>query len=521
MKRYSIKQMPLHRKLLAYFLIFGTIILIVLWVFQSFFIKPLYTFSKSTKIEKGAKAVTSADKFNKNVGMTVENVAREYGLSVYLYNTGGGKPRERRKSSYEPPAARLYIEDSDVLRYYEKTVDAGGKCTFVESNDVTDVRRRREEILRESKGSTTDSMHPNYYLKTAGENESLVYTAIISRNDGGKSFLLITSSITPLNTMLDVIKNQMLLVSVAFVLLSLAFSVYASRRIAKPISQTNEAAKELAKKNYDVEFNAGGYREVEELNDTLNYAKTELAATEKLQRELIANISHDLRTPLTMITGYGEVMRDVPGENTPENIQIIIDEATRLSTLVNDLLDLSKLQSGALQAQKKVYNLTDSIKAIFGRYSKLIEQDGFNFVFNYSEDVYINADELRISQVLYNLINNAVNHVGEDKTVIISQIAKGKSVRIEVTDHGEGIPADKLPYIWDRYYKVDKEHKRGVIGSGLGLSIVKNILDAHNARYGVRSTPGKGSTFWFVINAVSVRKIKTPKSDEKGMSEPV
>ena len=246
----------------------------------------------------------------------------------------------------------------------------------------------------------------------------------------------------------------------------------------------------------------------EELNATLNYAKTELAATEKLQQELIANISHDLRTPLTMITGYGEVMRDLPGENTPENIQIIIDEATRLSTLVNDLLDLSKLQSGALQAEKKVFCLTDSVKAIFDRYAKLVEQDGFNIIFDSNEDAYINADELRISQVLYNLVNNAVNHAGEDKTVILTQTCKDRRVRIEVIDHGEGIPADKLPYIWDRYYKVDKEHRRGVIGSGLGLSIVKSILDAHNARFGVRSTPGKGSVFWFELETVSVKKRK-------------
>ncbi|MBQ1806864.1 MAG: HAMP domain-containing histidine kinase, partial [Ruminococcus sp.] len=315
--------------------------------------------------------------------------------------------------------------------------------------------------------------------------------------------------ITPLNTTLEVIKNQMLLVSVAFVLLSLVFSFYASRRIAKPIAQTNRAAKELAQKNYEIEFNASGYREVEELNNTLNYTKTELAATEKLQRELIANISHDLRTPLTMITGYGEVMRDLPGENTPENIQIIIDEATRLSTLVNDLLDLSKLQSGALQAQKQVFNLTDSVRAILERYSKLVEQEGFDIRFESKEEVFINADELRISQVIYNLVNNAVNHAGEDKTVIITQTVRDKLVRIEVIDHGEGIPADKLPYIWERYYKVDKEHKRGVIGSGLGLSIVKSILDAHKAHYGVRSTQGKGSTFWFEIAYDNVKKRKT------------
>ena len=215
-----------------------------------------------------------------------------------------------------------------------------------------------------------------------------------------------------------------------------------------------------------------------------------------------------------MITGYGEVMRDLPGENTPENIQIIIDEATRLSTLVNDLLDLSKIQSGAIQPEKSEFCLTDSIKNIFTRYAKLKEQDGYNILFESDEDVYIFADELKISQVIYNLVNNEVNYVGEDKTVIVTQKVNGKKVLIEVTDHGDGIPPEKLEYIWDRYYKVDKEHKRGVIGTGLGLSIVKGILDSHNARYGVRSTLGKGSTFWFELDIISVKKRNKKNSDE-------
>ncbi len=396
--------------------------------------------SKSMRVDKGAKSISRAVERNKNVWATVDNVALKYTLSVYLYDAGAGLPKLARECSYENTAIRLNLEYSDILHYYEKTVDNGGKCSFTDSNDVDDMVRQRMEILKNSAASA-DSVNAKVHLSGVSENESLVYTYIIERSDGRQTFLVITSSITPLNTTLEVIKNQMLLVSVAFVLLSLVFSFYASRRIAKPIAQTNRAAKELAKKNYEIEFNASGYREVEELNNTLNYTKTELAATEKLQRELIANISHDLRTPLTMITGYGEVMRDLPGENTPENIQIII-------------------------------------------YSKLVEQEGFDIRFESKEEVFINADELRISQVIYNLVNNAVNHAGEDKTVIITQTVRDKLVRIEVIDHGEGIPADKLPYIWDRYYKVDKEHKRGVIGSGLGLSIVKSILDAHKAHYG-------------------------------------
>ena len=374
----------------------------------------------------------------------------------------------------------------------------------VDSNSMDQIAQKKLEMLRKAfSGASSDSAMPEIHYRSSTTNnvENMVYAAIARQGTESEVFVLVTSSITPLSNTLEIMRGQLLWVSLVFVILSLVFSLYASRRIAKPISKTNSAAKELAKKNYEVEFDAKGYLEVKELNDTLNYAKTELAATEKLQRELIANISHDLRTPLTMITGYGEVMRDLPGENTPENIQIIIDEATRLSTLVNDLLDLSKLQSGALLAEKKRFCLTDSIRDIFVRYAKLVEQDGYNIIFEAQEDVNINADELRISQVIYNLVNNAVNHVGEDKTVIVTQkVMKGGKVRIEVTDHGEGIPADKLEHIWERYYKVDKEHKRGVIGSGLGLSIVKSILDAHNAHYGVRSTLGKGSTFWFEIN---------------------
>lgn len=486
---------------------FGFIILIVLWVFQSFFLTPIYTASKSRTVENSATRISRSIEQNKNVWATIDNVASKNSLSVYLYKSGGGAPQWDRECSYENPAVKLHLEYADVLQYYEKTVDNGGSYHTVDSNDSSDAEKQKLEMLMHGAASA-DSIAARVHQSNVEHNESMVYSEIINRNDGRETFLLITSSITPVKATIEIIRTQLILVSIVFILLAIFFSIYASRRIAKPIFNTNRAAKELAKKNYDVDFNAAGYLEVKELNETLNYAKTELAATEKLQRELIANISHDLRTPLTMITGYGEVMRDLPGENTPENIQIIIDEATRLSTLVNDLLDLSKLQSGAQQAEKKVFSLTDSITAIFARYSKLIEQDGFNIVFEHSENVYINADELRISQVVYNLINNAVNHCGEDKTVIVTQIVRDKRVRVEVTDHGEGIPADKLPHIWDRYYKVDKEHKRGVIGSGLGLSIVKSILDAHNARYGVRSTVGKGSTFWFELYTDNVKRPK-------------
>lgn len=511
MKKFSKKYWPLQLKLLGYFLLFGAIILIVLWAFQSFFLKPYYTNSKTNRVQQGATRISQSIEQNKNIWTTIDNVASDNSLSVYVYDSSSGLMKMLYQCTYDIPANELVIEEHEIYAYYRNAKNNNGSYMTVDTISVADVARRKLDMLRSAfSGATDDSANTEIHYRSQSDvsSESVICSNVITRDDGSERFLLITSSLTPLSNTLEIMRGQLVWVSFAFVVMSVIFSLYASRRIAKPISKTNTSAKELAKKNYDVEFNARGYLEVEELNETLNYAKTELAATEKLQRELIANISHDLRTPLTMITGYGEVMRDLPGENTPENIQIIIDEATRLSTLVNDLLDLSKLQSGALQAEKKKFSLTDSINEIFARYSKLIELDGYNIIFDYKENVYINADELRISQVIYNLVNNAVNHVGEDKTVIVTQTVKNGKVKVEVTDHGEGIPPDKLEDIWERYYKVDKEHRRGVIGSGLGLSIVKSILDAHNARYGVMSTLGKGSTFWFVLDADSVKKIK-------------
>lgn len=463
--------------------------------------------SKSNQVEKNASIISTSIEENKNVRATIENVASYNSLSVYVYDTTS-LFRLIYACEYDNPATAFNLQYHDVYNYYKSASENDGAYLEVTSNSFGELAKNKINQFF-NKISSPDTPPNEYHFSGKLDKEStknMIYADIIELNNHDECFLIITSSITPLSNTVEIIKDQMAVVSVVFILLAVIISLFASRRIANPISKTNTLAKELAKKNYDVDFDATGYLEVEELNDTLNYAKTELATTERLQQELIANISHDLRTPLTMITGYGEVMRDLPGENTPENIQIIIDEATRLSSLVNDLLDLSKLQSGASKAERQTYCLTDSIKDIFVRYAKLKEQDGYNITFESDCDVYVNADELKISQVIYNLVNNAINHAGEDKTVIVTQTVKNSKVLIEVTDHGEGIPADKLEYIWERYYKVDKEHKRGVIGTGLGLSIVKGILDAHKAHYGVRSTLGKGSTFWFELNLERVNK---------------
>ena len=233
----------------------------------------------------------------------------------------------------------------------------------------------------------------------------------------------------------------------------------------------------------------------------MNYAAEELAKTDNLQKELVANISHDLRTPLTMIKGYSEVMRDIPGENNPENVQVIIDETERLTELVNDMLDLSKIRAGTRKPEIEIFDLTETVRSVLQRYEKLTEKDNYIITFDADENVLVTADRPMILPVIYNLVNNALIYAGDDKRVSIVQSVWNNRVRISVIDTGVGIAPEDIPYIWDRYYKVDKVHKRAKVGTGLGLSIVKGILESHGAAYGVESRVGEGSNFWFELEA--------------------
>lgn len=191
---------------------------------------------------------------------------------------------------YDNPVSNLNFQYHDVYSYYKLAEENDGHYMFITSNYKEDSIKGKFERQFFDEYSSSDTAERNTirYASAPDKNvQNMVYTDIINLQDGSECFLIVTSSITPLTNTVEIVRDQLAIVSVVFVLLAVIISLYASYRIAKPISKTNTAAKELAKKNYDVDFNARGYLEVEELNETLNYAKTELAATEKLQKNLL------------------------------------------------------------------------------------------------------------------------------------------------------------------------------------------------------------------------------------------
>lgn len=501
-------------KIFLYLLALTMLLLVVLWLIQICYLDSFYKMIKTHEAEKLISEVTAVlENDGENVEQQIDTLAAQYNMAVFVADTTGNTIY---CAEYIPNSRIGTMPVEMIEQYYKEAMEQGGtaKIEFEgnQNKNMRDMKQSQTEMEAENAAPAPNGMDGltpapekmNGFVQNFGQNqvESVIYVNVITVKNQ-EALLMVNAQLTPVDAIVNTLRSELTAITVIMIILSLVVSLLISRQVSKSLIQINESAKELAAGNFEVTFDGKDYREVAELSDTLTRTAVELGQSEHLRRELLANVSHDLRTPLTMIIAYAEVMRDLPGENTPENVQVVIDEAERLTNLVNDMLDISKLQAGVTEKNACVYNLTESIQSVFTRYNKLKEQDGYTILFEYDRTVLVEADEYKIFQVIYNLVNNAINYTGEDKTVRVCQKVRDNIVRIEVTDTGEGIAPDALPYVWDRYYKVDKTHKRAVMGTGLGLSIVKNILELHDAKYGVESELGSGSTFWFELNIVS------------------
>lgn len=489
-------------KVFGFLVAFSFIALTVVWVLQIGLLNQFYEQTKYDELERADTAIQRAlDDGEGELDTVVRRYSEDYLMCVRVFHVSHSVARQIASAEESGDCVIHRVPDSELT----------DMCRLASENDGLFIKQYVSGV------DSGERFRPSPESEDGrGAGINAVYVRIFESKSGEEYIIMLNSELTPLITTVHMLRSQFTTIALILLLSSLALSFVISKNISKPIVQMNEAAKGLAKGNYNADFGSHGYREVLELSNTLESVAEELSQNDRLQKELIANISHDLRTPLTMITGYSEVMRDIPGENTPENMQVVIDETQRLSELVNDLLDLSKLQAGARKPELKVLDLGELIRSTMGRYEKLTRHEGYNIEYQCTADVRVMADKTMLLQVVYNLINNAINYTGEDKYVCVSDRLSedGKRVRISVRDSGEGIPEDQLAHIWDRYYKVDKVHRRATVGTGLGLSIVKNILEQHGANYGAESIMGEGSTFWFELDVYS-------NSDDTAPEQPI
>ncbi len=450
----------LSTKIFIYLAIFSLLILLFLFFFQVIFIDSFYEWTKTRTIKNLANDILITEN-DSSLTDKLDRISYRENVCIELTDRNG---------------YILYATYNNSCRLNIEAI----KSNFINGNTNTKT----------------------YNLVNSFTNEKSIMAATkLSDN----LYIFISTSLIPLDSTVSIIEQQLIIVSIVVLLLSIVVAYFISKRLSTPIIKISKAAKLIAKGKLKTNFETtSDIKELIDLTNALNEMKLELSKTEELQKDLLANVSHDLKTPLTMIKAYAELIIDIninDKEKSKENLKVIVEEVDRLTSLVNDILALTKIENNLSVLELSTFDLVSLVKKIIKHHEIYIIKDGYHITFKHKniKSLKIEADKKKIEQVIYNLINNALNYTGEDKNVIIELKALDDTYRLSITNSGNLLSKEELDHVFDKYYRSKKNHKRKVYGTGLGLSIVKNILLLHNYNYGVISLKGEGTTFYFDV----------------------
>ncbi|MBQ9961570.1 MAG: HAMP domain-containing histidine kinase [Firmicutes bacterium] len=467
--KVSFDSKSIRLRLWFYLVGIGIGVVALIWFLHIFFLNNYYEEMKISEVDRVATSISAAYLRGDD---HLESTMQELSISNDFYvimESGEG--------------LLLFTPESDnrlpVYRYLDQTP-------------------RLKQLLKKSHSS------PVYFEMGSGiENyDTLAYGCKISGKNVDTVYLYIFSPLYPVSSTVNILRSQLMYVTVVTLVIAFILAFYFAEHVSRPIKKITVTAEEMGKGNYDVKFDIDSYSEINNLADTLNTAAYELGQADNRMKDLIANVSHDLKTPLTMIRSYAEMIKDLSGdipEKRNAHLQVIMDESDRLSQLVGDMATISKMQTHKTVLERSTFELVSATKSILSSYDILSEQEGYKFNLHAPKTAYVFGDENKLKQVISNLVNNAVKYCGEDKVVNVNIRKVAKKYRVEVIDHGPGISQEELPHVWDRYYKASSNYIRSAEGTGLGLSIVKGILTLHHANFGVTSKLGKGTNFWFEL----------------------
>ena len=456
------------------FVVFAMFLVSFLWLLTSFFLDTYYQTMRTQEVIRTANAIET--QYNQN----------RSAFDNYAVETAG--------------INGIYIRIDSLEGSFVYDGTSAIKGTGVFEDDIERVRKRLN-------ASPLDSVSETRYDSASDSNSRLIYAAYIRKAAAISDYttLFIIAPLYPDQATISIFKNMLIYISVILLGIACLLAYALSRRISAPIENLTKSATELSQGNYNVKFDGSTFTETRELARALNKASYEMERTDFYQREILANVSHDLKTPLTMIRSYAEKIIDISGDNPEKrnaDLQIIISETERLNRLVTDMLSVSNLQSNNVEMHMEVFDLVDAAEDVYESFKVLSSSGEYDINFHPCRPSYIIGDRSKLVQVINNFVSNAVKYSGDNKFIDIKLVRSKGKVAFHCIDHGVGIPAEEISHIWDKYYRTSANHDRGIEGTGLGLAISKSILTLHNAKYGVDSDEGKGSDFWFEMDMV-------------------
>ena len=358
--------------------------------------------------------------------------------------------------------------------------------------------------------------------KSVDPQNNTEYLTMWGNFDNGDIFIMrsplesIRSAVTIFNRFIGVVGGCVILVSVLL-------AWYFSKRITEPIMELATLSQKMADLDFDAKYTSGGSNEIGVLGENFNRMSERLEKTisnlkeanyklqkdieqkekrENMRSEFLGNVSHELKTPIALIQGYAEGLKEGVNDD-PESrefyCEVIMDEAGKMNRMVKNLLALNQLEFGEDDVQFERFDITSLISGVLQSLDILIEQKEAQVIFRHKNPVYVWADEFKVEQVVRNYVNNALNHIDGEKVIEIKITQENDMAKITVFNTGTPIPEEDLPHIWEKFYKVDKARTREYGGNGIGLSIVKAIMDSFGKGYGAINHTN-GVEFWFELD---------------------
>ena len=376
--------------------------------------------------------------------------------------------------------------------------------------------RSRVQVLSSGKDYTL--------LRQTDERLQSEYLVLLGTLKNGNN-LYMRAAVESIRESASITNQFFVMVSMGAIILSVILIIVLSKGISHPIHALSDIARRMTQLDFDAKYIPVRHvsREIDELGNSMNELSETLEETiselktanvslqqdiekkeqiDEMRKEFLSNVSHELKTPLALIQGYAEGLQEGMGEEKESRdyyCDVIVDEANKMNKMVKQLLTLSSLESGNDKLVMDRFNLTELVRGVVNASKILLEQNEIQVDFDAQTPVYVWADEFKIEQVVTNYLSNAIHHIDGEKKIIIKMLPENNIVRVSVFNTGTPIPEDAIPNLWTKFYKVDKARTRAYGGTGIGLSIVKAIMDAHNQQYGVKNWEN-GVEFWFTLD---------------------
>lgn len=411
-------------------------------------------------------------------------------------------------------------------------IDKRGENAF---STVSDQDPRLLQMLGDFKTIVESDMVPGYVMRrtddyilyrTSDWQESTEYLKMYGYFSDG-AFFMMQSPLESIRESAAIANRFLVYLGITGIIFGGALVWFFSRKITKPIMELADLSKEMANLNFDVRYTRGGSDEIGILGENFNKMSKQLEKTvselkkannelkkdieqkekmEDMRNEFLGNVSHELKTPIALIQGYAEGLKEGVSEDAESRdfyCDVIMDEAAKMNQMVKNLLTLNQLEFGSDEVQFERFDAAGLVRGVVESCEILIRQAGAKISFVSDESVYVWADEFKTEQVVRNYLTNAIHHAENEKRIEVRISKNAGKVRVSVFNSGRPIPEEDLPKLWDKFYKVDKAHTREYGGNGIGLSIVKAIMESFHQQYGVKNFDN-GVEFWFELDAQDV-----------------